>query len=86
MEIRLAAGVNYAGEGTGGGGELGKREGIEKGFLGEIDYGAVRIKLYVNDWVSITWFSSLRYTDRRYSVTAFEISGTYLSGCPTNVP
>lgn len=47
MEIRLAAGVNHTREGTGRGGELGKGEGIEKGFLGEIDYWAVRIKLCV---------------------------------------
>jgi hypothetical protein len=54
VEIRLAASVNYAREGTCRGSELGKGEGIEKGFLGEIDYGAVRIKLYVNSWISIT--------------------------------
>jgi len=53
MEIRLAAGVNYARESTRRGGELGKGKDIEKGFLGEIDYGAVRIKLYVNSWISI---------------------------------
>jgi len=54
MKIRLAAGVNYATEGTSRGGELGKCEGIEKGFLGKIDYGAVRIELYVNSRISIT--------------------------------
>jgi len=54
MEVRLAAGVNYARECTGCGGELGKSEGIEKGFLREINYGAVGIKLYVNGWISVT--------------------------------
>ena len=47
MEIGLAAGVDYAGEGTDRGGELGEGEGIEKGFLGEIDDGAVGVELYV---------------------------------------